>query len=312
MIRKRTYLQGIAALTIGLLLLFPSLASGQSAPSISKAEVDLWPEYDRPDVLVIYRLTLDPTTPLPAQTGVFIPASVGDPYNLAYVGPDGNLYNLNYTRTAKGDLAEISFSTPSAQIQLEYYDSTLIKNGTSRKFTFHWPQNSPVGSLTMQVQQPLGATDMQITPSLGSGASGDGGLIYYTATVGPVAAETGFSLQLSYQKANDDLSLQSLKVQPSAPIDASTTGRLTLDDVLPWIIGAFGILLIGGGGWWYWQSGRDNQPNRTRRRHELPAGKAPAGNGVQPGAVYCHRCGKRAEPEDIFCRSCGARLRREE
>jgi hypothetical protein len=312
MIRKRTLLQGIAVFTMGLLLLFPTLAYAQSATAFSKAEVDLWPEYDRPDVLVIYRLALDPATPLPAQVNLLIPASVGNPYNLAYQGPDGNLYNINYTRTAKGDLAEIAFSSPGAQIQIEYYDTNLVKNASTRSFTFHWPQNTPVGSLTMQVQQPLGATNMQISPSLGSGVAGDGGLVYYTATVGPVAAETGFTLQLSYQKANDNLSVQSLPVEPSAPITSNTAGRLTLDDVLPWIIGAFGILLIGGGGWWYWQSGRDNPPLRTRRRHELPTEKVQASEGIQPGATYCHRCGKRALPEDIFCRSCGTRLRREE
>ena len=39
---------------------------GQEAPRIGTLEVDLWPEYDQPGVLVIYHITIASTIMLPA------------------------------------------------------------------------------------------------------------------------------------------------------------------------------------------------------------------------------------------------------
>lgn len=72
--------------------------SAQNEITLASLEIDLWPEYDRPDMLVIYRLTLDNSVKLPAQLTLRIPAAVGAPYNVAYEdAADGMLYNLNYS-----------------------------------------------------------------------------------------------------------------------------------------------------------------------------------------------------------------------
>ena len=39
-------------------IVYPDLASAQEVPTIETLHVDLWPEYDKPDMLVIYRLEL--------------------------------------------------------------------------------------------------------------------------------------------------------------------------------------------------------------------------------------------------------------
>jgi hypothetical protein len=281
---------------------------------LSNLEVDLWPEYDRPTVLVIYHLTMAQGTQLPANLALRIPAESGDPYNVAYRDTDGLLYNIAYTRSIEGQWATIHFTSPTNEVQFEYYDPGLKKNGAARTYTYQWPGDYAVTSLAIQVQQPVGATAMQITPALGSPMAGENNLIYYKSIVGSAPQGKSFSVSLSYQKSIEDLSAQSLKVQPATPINDQTAGRMTVNQIYPWVIGAAGILLIAGGGWWYWQSGRTlRTAGLPRKRHAAPAQEKELESEVDSSSdIYCHQCGKRAAPGDIFCRSCGTRLRRGE
>jgi len=301
----------LASLIIVTALLVPSLAQAQAPLTLAKMEIDLWPEYDRADMLVIYHIFLDPSTPLPANLTIQIPEQAGDPYNLAVRNEDGQLYNIPFTRVTNGEWGEISFSTPRPEVQLEYYDPALMRDGAKRSYTYQWPGPYGIQSLILQVQQPVGASGMQISPSLGEPKPGEGGLMYYGAEIGSIPAQKPFTLQLSYTKPDDQLSVQAEQVAPAAPINASTPGRATLGSVWWWVLGAAAVLLIAVGAWWYWRSSRAEDNSTSRRRH-APAQARSAGVSTPVDTIYCHQCGKRATAGDVFCRSCGTRLRREE
>jgi len=304
------------ALVLVLLLLPPwVLASAQAEISLNELEVDIWPEYDRQDVLVIYRLTLDTTVALPASLTFRIPVAAGDPYNVAVRDTDGLLYNVSFTRTVQDNWSLVRFTTPSNEVQFEYYDPGLRVTEAKRSYTYQWPGDYPVTSLSIQVQQPVGAHDMKITPALGSGLPGEGGLVYYTAMIGSVPAGNPFSVAAVSLKKNDGLSVETMRVEPPAPIDERTSGRLTVNEVLPWVLGGTGLVLIGGGVWWYLQSGRGegtgwgSAKTADRKRHARTAEKEMEAETVEESGVYCAQCGRRAPPGDQFCRACGARLR---
>ena len=72
-------------------------ASAQSSIVIDQMMIEIWPEYDREDVLVIYRISLDGSITLPAQISLLIPREAGEPYNIAMQDVDGLLYSLPYT-----------------------------------------------------------------------------------------------------------------------------------------------------------------------------------------------------------------------
>jgi hypothetical protein len=293
-------------------LFIPVSAQAQGVITLPAAEVDLWPEYDRPSMLVIYHLTLPTDAKLPYQMSVRIPASVGEPSAVASRQPDGSLFNLPYDPEVSGDWSIISFRATTPEVQVEYYDTSLTKQGDARHFEYTWNGDYAVDSLVIQVQQPKGATEMQISPSLGSGRVAQDGLTYYTADVGPVPASQPFSIALDYKKATDELSAPSIQVLPSAPINETSTSLISL---LPWLLAGLGVLLIGGGAWWYWQSGR-GQSTRPQRRSRRSAATSPQpvedlsiGSGGNGEYIYCHQCGKRAAPGDRFCRACGTPLR---
>ncbi len=293
-------------------LLVPSAfpAHAQSGVTIDSLEVDLWPEYDRPEMLVIYKILLSPQVSLPAELSLRIPTRVGEP-NAVAERQGQDLFVVSYEREVQGEWSLIRLTATSPDIQLEYYDPALEKNGQLRQYGFRWPGDYPVQALTVQVQQPADASDLQVSPGLGQGAASADGLVYYTASLGSLQAGKEFQVDLSYSKPSDALSveLQDLPVEPSAPIDATTPGRVTLRSSLPWVLGGLGLLLVGTGVWWYVQLGRTKSapvPARRRRRAAPPEVEAA---DTQEGGVFCHQCGKRAGAGDRFCRACGTRLR---
>ncbi|MEA4908741.1 MAG: zinc ribbon domain-containing protein, partial [Anaerolineaceae bacterium] len=300
----------LIALFIALYSILPGVAYAQSSPTIDTLEIDLWPEYDRPDVLVIYRMALSSSTSLPVEMTLRLPRQAGAPYNLAYQDVDGLLYNLDYTTQVEGDWQAISFTTPSLSLQIEYYDPGMERQEGQRSFEYRWPGDYTAHSVNVQVQKPLTAANLQIVPDMGDGEAGPNGLEFHQKSIGEVEAGTSFTIRFSYDKSDDSLAPGVVAVQPDQPITPDTAGRTTFSEVLPWILGMVGVLLIGGGAFWYWQASRDLPEERKRLRH-LPAATRPSPGGEEGGEVYCAQCGRRAERGDVYCRACGAKLRYE-
>ena len=160
--------QKLAFLLLFLLLVIPSgMVKADTPITLNTVEIDLWPEYDQPTALVIYHIFIAPGTTLPVTMTLHIPASVGDPAHIATRESDGILYNAPFKRTVSGDWSAVAITATALEVQFKYYDPGLVKNGADRSFSYEWQGEYDVNSLSIQVQQPVGATNMQITPSLG-------------------------------------------------------------------------------------------------------------------------------------------------
>ncbi len=297
----------IIPLLLIAILCVPIPVRAQTPLTFSTLTVDLWPEFDRPEMLVIYKGLLSPAVTLPAEVTLRIPAEAGTPTAVA-VGMDSvSVVDVTYETKTSGDWVEVTFTAALPAIQFEYYDLNLVKDGTERTYTYQWLGEYKVDSINVYVQHPIGSNNVQVTPAGGKTEQGGDGLLYTTLEIGSVEAGDSFSIGMTYQKETDDLSVQTLEVQPSAPISPETEGRLNLSQIWPWALGALGLLLIAGGGFWYWQSGRQEPVTRLQRRRKTTA-TIPE-DGASSEGVYCHQCGKRASSGDHYCRACGTRLR---
>ena len=293
------------ATTLAAAFFLPIGVWAEGGVRFSAVEIDLWPEFDRPAVLVIQRFSLASDISLPAGLTLRIPARA-TVNAVANMEVGGALVNINYDQQIQGDWALISLSTASRNIQIEYYDA-LIMQGASHQYVFLWPGDYAVDSFAVQFQMPVEASDLQAKPALPNSSIGADGLTYYTSEFGPLAAEQTFTLEVTYQKATDTLSAPSLNVQSSEnPVNA--TGRVTLTQYVPWVLGVLGVILILFGlvaGVLYWQGRWRNFGGVTRQRHA----SRPEKTGGESEEIYCHQCGRRAQPGDFFCRACGMRLR---
>jgi hypothetical protein len=302
-------------LILGLIFLVPAAQAQSGLTNLAELEVDLWPEYDRPSVLVIYKAKLPSSVSLPVNVSFKIPSVAGEPFAVAVRQMDGALLNAAYERQIEGDWAWITVTATMPEIQLEYYDSQLEITGDERSYTYNWPGDHAVDLMRIVVQKPLGSSQLSVEPNLGSMMQFPGdSMQYYVMEVGsPKAGET-VSVDVQYSKSDDTLSVESMQVKASQPLNGQSSDRPTgFIQYLPWLIGGLGVLLLVGGGVWYWQvNNAEVQPVPSKRsRSRKPAIKSPeqisAENGGQ--GVFCHQCGKRAASGDRFCRSCGTKLR---
>jgi hypothetical protein len=288
----------------------------QELPRLGSLQVDLWPEYDRPDVLVIYRFNLAETVSLPTTLTLRIPSASGSPHAVAVGTRADNVADVSYNQRAVGEWNEVTFVATFPVVQFEYYDPALARTGEARHFEYYWPGDYAVDNLTIVVQQPVQAHSLRLSPppDIG-GAPGDDGLLYYTYNVGALDARQNLVINLDYQRPTNQISAEMLSVRPSQPLGLESRQSFQSGGVVPVALAVLGIVLIVGAGIWYWQSGqRSATPARAsrRRRRAAPAPprkSEPTDTDSSRVTPYCHRCGKRAADADRFCRSCGARLR---
>ncbi len=282
-------------------------AQGATAP-IDHLEVDLWPEFDQPAMLVIYRFELAADTPLPARIALPVPAASAPPHAVAWQDADGGLFDADFTSERAGDWQIVEIELPESRSgQLEYY-ADLDFAGTTRSFLFEWPSGFELGGLSYKVQEPVAATELVVSPAPDGEGQGDYGLNYLTAEMGAQPVDSSPVISVTYQKANPALSIESLQPlgqQPLGQISAPVNVQTDSPNILPWLLGAAGIALLGGGGY-YFVSRRRPAPQREPRRR----GKRSTDVELEASTVYCHNCGAAAGISDVYCRQCGTQLRR--
>ncbi|MEI8131387.1 MAG: hypothetical protein WCG34_03065 [Leptolinea sp.] len=300
-------LKRFVILTIIIATLFvPAAVFAQAPVAFSKIVINVWPEYDRPGVLVFYQIALSPQTNLPATLSLRIPKAAGKPFNVAMKDIDGRLDTLPSTSQVEGDWVKVTFTSPVPEVQFEYYDPSITSSASLHEFQYTWPGDFDVASLVLVVQQPLAAGNFQIQPTMGSGRTSDDGFTYFESVVGEIKAGIPFSINLKYNKTGTDLSAPSQSVTPVEPV--TTSARWWQNpEVLPYVLGGLGFLLILAGGYWYWRSGK-TLTTAFRRRHAPARVKE---TEAEATGVFCHRCGRKGVIGDVFCRSCGTKLKTE-
>jgi hypothetical protein len=290
-------------LTMVALLIYPSFAFAQGQIIIESVDVGLWPEYDKPGMLVINYIMLASDTELPAQLDVRIPANSA--LHTVAVGQTADVVTdqgVGITTKTTDDWLVVSITATGPAIQLEYYDPGLKKDGVQRSYTYNWLSDYEVKKFGVVFQQPFDALDFKSSLPLQDDGFHSDELQYYFSNVGAISAGDVLSFDLSYQKPTDALSASRLAIQPVV-VDESTAGRVSLNNYLPYIIGGLGVIMIVGGFLYYRQAGGTVSKKSRRRRAE--------GEESESG-VYCAQCGTRARGGDRFCRTCGSRIRKSE
>lgn len=292
----------MAILGLSLLVITSTQGRAQEATAfVEHLEVALWPEYDRPAMLVIYRFELAPDASLPARVALPIPADVGQPNAVAWLGTDGVLYDAAFVLQPAGDWSVVQVEMSDTRTgQLEYYAAMDIA-GTIRSFLFEWPPGFELGEMAYEVQEPVAATELIVNPAPDHAGPGDLGLNYLTAELGPQAGDSAPAISVTYKNAAGMLSVEALRPLGVTQVEAQA-GKL---DLLPLLVSAAGIAILGGG-IYYLAFIRRPAPwlaagRRWKRTTDIE---------LKPSTVYCHQCGAAAGIRDVYCRQCGEKLRR--
>jgi len=282
-------------------LVFPSPVAAQSGVKLKSMNILLWAEYDQPSMLVIHQFTMDESTPLPAKVTLRFPKE-GNLIAVAYL--EDSLINADFTGPeSQGNWQTVTLDVQSyAPHRIEYYQP-LDRDGNQRSYSFRWFGDYAVEEFSVTVQLPADSSDISMDPTFTNTAiSGDG--LHFIGVVTQQNLKMGQAnvFTVIYERTTETVTMPSISdnIQPSEPIGPTTEGRVSIDR-LPWVIGGFGLALIGLALYFYWRSTQDSEKKSRRRLGTRDV--------TGEGQAYCHECGARANANDRFCRTCGSKLR---
>jgi hypothetical protein len=194
--------------------------------------------------------------------------------------------------------------------QLEFYDDLSILERT-RSYSFSWPGGVELGALAFEVQQPLGASSLELSPPADRRVRGSDGMTYAWIDVGAQSASASPVVTLRYDKATPGLSVaQAQAAAPVEPVPPPPAPAVPDDDApaLPWILGGLAVVLLAfGAGRYLWPVSQPGEPNAGAGGGGPPPARTPKGGS----AAFCRDCGAKLDAGGSFCGSCGTQLRRE-
>jgi hypothetical protein len=291
----------------------------QQIPVLSDLEISLWPEYDRPEVLVIYRGLFAEDTPLPVPVEIFIPARVGQPTAVAYVGEGGQRLNQEHTTRMEGDWLVVAFELPTLGFQLEYYDALPVDSAGQREYAYTFSADYPITNLALDFQVPPTAEGFTLDPPADSVVTESDGLDYHIVNTGALTQGEEKSWTFTYYKDDDELTASSL-VQPGTPVPGAPPAAEGTDNstVLIFLVAFVALIAVGGAAFWL---GRRTQPVQPESSLSQRRKRRGSGRGSQPlhqrsplsageEALFCHQCGAELRADSDFCQKCGTPVRR--
>jgi hypothetical protein len=309
---------------------FLPVAQAQSQPvQFSSFLVELWPEYDQPNVLVIYRAELAPNVSLPAQITFRLPGYVERTNAVAHE-QNGFLLAVDpemVTLTPEGDASLLTFSAPSRKVQVEYYDAGILtRQDGLRRIEYSFVAPYEIEAASFEVQEPAQTQDFSLVPQPSRSFTDNSGLRYNVVELAGLAPGEVITLTATYQRDTEALSTQLLGLVSEHAPDlgvgpaASTRSDITIAYIL---MGAGALLFLGAiGHWWYNRQKMKSVPQRRRaarpvRHQKQPTSRVnkprPVANPAvaEPAPGFCYRCGAALRPEANFCHVCGAERRQE-
>lgn len=276
------------------------LVAQQPATALEWLTVDLWPDYDRASVLVLFTGSVATDAPLPASVTVPLP-SEASLNAVARISDDNEMIDdISFER----DDGALTLTTPDRRFRVEYY-APYQSQGLQRTFTFNWSGGPAVSQMDVSVQQPRAAMSIGVQPTPESVVSGNDGLQYHNLPVRQLEADENFQVEVNYTMSADQLTAatQTTETAGEAAPGVETSAGLLSDVNWPLILGGLGIvLLLLAVGWQVFaarlvtrQKPRKPRPLRAMRQNEVN---------------FCHQCGARAQAGDRFCRECGIELKK--
>ena len=287
------------------LCLMPFSSMAQEVTKVEILEVDLWPEYDRSEMLVIIRMQLGDNVPLPVIVELPIPAHIGEPSAVAkwdvIAGPDDR---VQWSLIDDDEWNWIAIETDVQGVWLEYYD-VLTLDGTDRSYTFQWLGGFEINSMYIKVQQPQAADSMSVSGT--TEIVEEDGLLYHIVNAGSLQSSESVRIDISYTNPVGQLTNPAMIVRP----DETRGSTPDVSARQPYVIGGLSVLMLILGMVLWLRLRRDVEAGASRRQHGVK-GKKDAEPDVGRSARtqrFCHYCGTRANLDDNFCRNCGTKLR---
>jgi len=288
-----------------LILIMPPRAIAQTPDRLTSLKISLWPEFDKPTVLVLLDGVLADTSNLPRQVSVVLPPEA-QLFVTTWENPDGSLAPEQSAQQAKQDdgYTRVTFTIAQPRFRVEYYHD-LLRGAPDKVMNFAYKSIGAVDAVTLEIQQPLKATNFAVTPAAQSTRTDSDGFKYFSYAFSNITAGQMITAQVKYTKTDPNPSAQSVPPPtPARGLSAAPTGNDSNNLFLLIALVALGVTAMLGFFLLQQRSQETRLPvDRQRRRRR---------GGAAAVSVFCTQCGRTLGPEDNFCPKCGAKRRVQE
>lgn len=285
---------------IFILLMIPAAQTKaqNEISAIDSLRIEIWPDYDRPSVLVLLTGLLPADTIFPATIIIPLPKNAQLNAVARIDGRDGIMKDDILSVPGPSDM--LMFITPDLQFRVEYY-IPYIADGSKRSYDYSWKADISVNKLQLKIQQPKAATSFKINPPAKDIITGRDGLTYHALIPKFVLAGQVFSAHLEYETTAFQLSADT---PPPAPEERPLPENLSPSVIRPqtnWVFPGMilvGLIVIIGLIWLIVSS-------RNKMDTNEPSVQKPQ---KQSRVKFCRKCGEPADKADQWCAYCGTNL----
>jgi hypothetical protein len=165
-------------------------------------DVQVWPEYDQPTVLVIATGSVVTGTTFPQSLSFPLPADASI-HAVAYPGEAGNLLTLPWTTEAGPAGQAVVFELNQPHFVVEYY-ADILSVPPNRSFDLDLGIPYAAQQATVTLRQPARASALQVTPAMAAAGVDELGNPTYALDLGPLAAGQSVPFQVSYTKVDGE------------------------------------------------------------------------------------------------------------
>ncbi len=270
---------------------FLTVSQAQESPFKSFI-IALWPDYDKPGVLVILTGEIEKDQ-LPLRIKTPIPVGADIVLGTGQEGGTTDLSPLNEINSEKGRLIDALFIKP--QFQIEFYYNPFDKK-ENRKSEYVFELNHLLNSYHVAIQIPLGADNFIFSESDIDSVRDDHGLEYIRKRFDLLPSNSPQTFSFSYFNKNERLTIdvlqEMLDVMPSKDLEVDENvraiERYRLPKYQPYIILAFVVMAISIV--FFKSEKKELKPAEKNKKN------------------FCTKCGKKIKHKNHFCSNCGNQL----
>jgi len=270
---------------------YESVNPGVTLPEMN---IQVWPEYDTADVLVLMDVFLPQTATFPYTFTYYVPKGARNT-GIAEVDEAGEfVYDLTPQLTPGEKMDTMTLEIPKYnQLRLEYYYNPGVSATGTRSFPVEVWLPADVGNLSLSVQQPLRSTGFAVEPVLSQTSTDAQGFSYVQQSFSGAKAGQRVDANVTYTKEDSDPSWSEQDTGAGGDESAGGSNYFLLV-VLAMVVGVLAVVGY----------------QLVIRRNSAPASSSregSTGNAGRPGQVrYCTECGAKLSKRDKFCSGCGA------
>lgn len=272
--------------------------ASENLTEVSSLKIDLWPEYDKPMVLVMIDGWIAESVELPIE--VRLPVMEGGSVHMGCsITSAGVHIHESFKEGTDEDGDYVTFVLRERQFHLEYYYNPF-RDTPFRRFDYYFKSPFNIAAVQVEIKEPLGSTGFILNPPSKYPMKNRSGITIHSLNIGKVKVGEGINITAEYSK--NDLVPTNKRLNKSSPT-VDTYKFLTI------LFGSILFILLGYAAF-RWNSA----PSNTDKKHKKKGKKHKTryqikGKSIKSARInFCFQCGNELKPPFHYCGVCGTKI----